>query len=76
MSMVKSFLGTKGAFYLMAWPVRPEFFSLYQWKIWSTFLKYLAKMDLILMLSKFSDQIGPKPKCFVFHAKIWPFWPC
>jgi hypothetical protein len=26
------------------------------------FLKYLAKMDLILMLSKFSGQIGPKPK--------------
>jgi hypothetical protein len=26
------------------------------------FPKYLAKMDLILMLSKFSGQIGPKPK--------------
>ena len=25
------------------------------------FLKYLAKMNLILMLSKFSGQIGPKP---------------
>jgi hypothetical protein len=36
--------------------------------VWSMFLKYLAKMDLILMLSKFSDQIGPKPKCFVFHS--------
>jgi hypothetical protein len=47
---------------LMAWPVRPEFFSLYQWKIWSTFLKYLVETDLILMLSKFSGQIGPKPK--------------
>ena len=32
------------------------------------FLKYLVKMDLILMLSKFSGQIGPKPKCFVFHS--------
>jgi hypothetical protein len=27
------------------------------------------------MLSKFSSQIGPKPKCFVFHSTIWPFWP-
>ena len=31
-------------------------------------MKYLAKMDLILMLSKFSRQIGPKPKCFVFDS--------
>ena len=23
---------TKGAFHLMAWPIRPKFFSLYQWK--------------------------------------------
>jgi hypothetical protein len=38
------------------------------------FLKYLAKMDLILILSKFSDQIGPKPKRFVSHSTIWPFW--
>ena len=33
------------------------------------FLKYLAKMDLILILSKFSGQIGPRPKpvllCFI-----------
>ena len=28
------------------------------------FLKYLAKMDLIQMLSKFSSQIGPKPNVF------------
>jgi hypothetical protein len=43
----------------MAWPVRPEFFSLDQlWKNWSIFLKNLGKMDIILMLSKFSDQIG------------------
>jgi hypothetical protein len=34
------------------------------------FLKYLAKMDLIQMLSKFSGQISPKPKCFVFHSTI------
>ena len=34
------------------------------------FLKYLAKMDLILILSKFSGQIGPKSKCFVFHSTI------
>jgi hypothetical protein len=48
----------------MAWLVRPEFFSLYQWKdLVYMFLKYLAKMDLILMLSKFSGQVGPKPKC-------------
>jgi hypothetical protein len=26
------------------------------------FLKYLAKMDLILMLSKFSGHMGPEPK--------------
>jgi hypothetical protein len=59
----------------MAWPVRPEFFSLYQlWKIWSIFLKNLGEMDIILMLSKFSDQIGTKPECFVFHSTIWPFW--
>jgi hypothetical protein len=48
-------------------------------KIWSMFLKCLAKMDLILMLSKFSGQIGREPKCFVFHSTIWPFWavwPC
>jgi hypothetical protein len=30
-------------------------------KIWSMFHKYLAKMDLILILSKCSGQIGPKP---------------
>jgi hypothetical protein len=30
------------------------------------FLKYLAKMDLTLILSKFSSQIDPKPKRFVF----------
>ena len=34
------------------------------------FLKYLAKMDLILILSKFSGQIGPKPKRFVFHSQF------
>jgi hypothetical protein len=45
-------------------------------KIWSMFLKYLVKMDLIQMLSKISGQIGPKPKCFVFHSTIWPFLPC
>jgi hypothetical protein len=46
--------------------------------IWSTFLKYLAKMDLILILSKFSGQVGSKPKCicFVFNSTIWPIWPC
>jgi hypothetical protein len=38
--------------------------------IWSMFLKYLAKMDLIQMLSKFSGQIGPKSKRFVFHSTI------
>ena len=32
----------------------------------SMFLKYLAKIDLIP--SKFSDQVGPKPKRFVFHS--------
>ena len=66
-----------GAFHL---PVRSELFSLHQWKnLVYMFLKYLAKMDLILMLSKFSGQIGRKPKCFVFHSTIWPFrpvWPC
>jgi hypothetical protein len=48
-------------------------------KIWSIFLKFLGKMDIILMLSKFSDQIGTNPECFVFHSTIWPFWlvgPC
>ena len=36
--------------------------SLYQWKDLSMFLKYyLAKMDLVLILSKFSGQIGPRP---------------
>jgi hypothetical protein len=39
------------------------------------FLKYLAKMDLILILSKFSGQIGPKPKRFVFHSTIWLLCP-
>jgi hypothetical protein len=40
------------------------------------FLQYLAKTDLILILSKFSSQIGPKPKRFVFHSwTIWPFGP-
>jgi hypothetical protein len=39
-------------------------------KIWSMFFKYLAKMDLVLILSKFSGQIGPKPKRFVFHSII------
>ena len=34
------------------------------------FLKYLAKMDLILTLPKCSGQIGPKPKYFVFHSTI------
>ena len=34
-------------------------------KIWSMFLKYPAKMDLILMLSKFSGQIGPNVLCFI-----------
>jgi hypothetical protein len=67
---------TMGAFHLMAWPVRPDSFLCINGKIWSMFLKYLAKMDLILMLSKFSGQIGPKPKRFVFHSTIWPFWPC
>jgi hypothetical protein len=31
------------------------------------FLKHLAKMDLILILSKFSGQIGSKPKRFPFN---------
>ena len=34
------------------------------------FLKYLAKMDLILMLSKFSSQIGPKLKRFVMESAL------
>ena len=38
-------------------------------KIWSMFLKYLAKTDFILISSKFSGQIGPKPKrlCVPFN---------
>jgi hypothetical protein len=46
-----------GPFHSIALPVRPEYFSQYQLikgKICSMFLKCLAKMDLILMLSKFS----------------------
>jgi hypothetical protein len=46
----------------MAWPVRPDSFLCINGKIWSMFLK--AKMDLILMLSKLSGQIGRKPKLF------------
>ena len=54
------------------WPDRsdPNFCLCINGKIWSMFLKYLAKMDLILMLSKFSSQIGPKPKRFVFQSTI------
>jgi hypothetical protein len=49
----------------------PNFFFLcINGMIWSMFLKYPAKMDLILLLSKISGQIGPKPKCFVFHSTI------
>jgi hypothetical protein len=33
------------------------------------FLKYLVKMDFILILSKFSGQMGPKPK----RCVPWPF---
>jgi hypothetical protein len=56
-----------GAFHLMACPVRPEFLSLHQWKdLVYMFLKYLAKMDLIQILSKLSGQIGPKHKRNVF----------
>jgi hypothetical protein len=62
---------TVGAFHLMAWPVRPEFFSLYQWKD----LVYVSQISSengphILILSKFSGQIGRKPKRFVFHSTI------
>jgi hypothetical protein len=42
-----------GSFHLMAWPV----FLCINGKISSMFLKYLAKMDLILILSKFSSQL-------------------
>ena len=48
----------------------PNYFLCINGKIWSMFLKYLAKMDLILMLSKFSGQISQKPKCFVFYSTI------
>ena len=44
-------------------------------KICPTSLETLAKMGLLLIWSKFSGQKGPKPKCFVFHATIWPVWP-
>ena len=40
--------------------------------IWSVFLKYLAKMDLILILSKLSGEIGSKTNRFVFHSTIDP----
>jgi hypothetical protein len=46
------------------------FVSLINGMIWSMFLKYLAKMHLILILSKFAGQIDPKPKRFVFHSTI------
>jgi hypothetical protein len=54
------------------WPDRsdPNFCLCINGKIWSMFLRYLAKMDFILILSKFSGQIGPKPKRFVFHSTI------
>jgi hypothetical protein len=29
---IRSIRNSQGAFHLMVWPVRPEFFSLYQWK--------------------------------------------
>jgi hypothetical protein len=59
----------------MTWPVRPESLSLYQWKdrVYVSQI-YLAKMKLVLILSKFSSRVGPKPKLFVFHSTIWPFW--
>jgi hypothetical protein len=44
----------------------PNFCLCINGKIWSMFLKYVGKMDLILILSKFSHQIGLKPKCYVF----------
>jgi hypothetical protein len=53
------------------WPNQTQFLSLYQWNdLGYMFLKYVAKMHLILILSKFSGQIGPKPKRFVFHSTI------
>jgi hypothetical protein len=54
------------------WPDQsdPNYFLCINGSIWSMFLKYLAKMDLIQMLSKFSGQIGPKPKHFEFHSTI------
>jgi hypothetical protein len=39
----------------------PNSFLCINGTIWSMFLKYLANLDLILILSKFSGQIGPKP---------------
>ena len=54
------------------WPDRsdPNFCLRVNGKIWSMFLKYLAKMDFIIILSEFSGQIGPKPKRFVFQSTI------
>jgi UDP:flavonoid glycosyltransferase YjiC (YdhE family) len=51
-------------------PVRPELFSLYEWKDLVYVSQISSEMNLILMLSKFSAQIGPKPKRFVFHSTI------
>jgi hypothetical protein len=48
----------------------PNSFLCINGTIWSLFLKYLANLDLILILSKFSGQIGQKPKRFVFHSTI------
>jgi hypothetical protein len=82
----------RGAFHLMAWTVRPKrpwvrgcgrtriFVSVSKERFGLCFwiLKYLAKMDLILILPKLSGQIGRKPivfQRFAFHSIIWPFWP-
>jgi hypothetical protein len=48
----------------------PNSFLCTNGKIWSMFLKYLAKMDLIIMLSKFSAQIGLKPNVLCFIQKF------
>jgi hypothetical protein len=57
-------LDSMGAFHLMDWPVRPEFFSLYQWNdlIHVSQISSENGRHVILMLSKFSGQISPKPK--------------
>jgi hypothetical protein len=48
----------------------PNFCLTINGMIWSMFLKYLARMHPILILSKFSGQIGSKPKRFLFASKF------